>query len=82
MKRIKLLASLVSALVMTAVPAAALAAPGAPNAAGSAFAVCRTQAAIPVGGYLVNNDNFGGMRECLTGVRSTPAFRVSVLAQP
>lgn len=78
MKRIKLLASLVLALVVTAAPAAALAAPGAPDSAGSAFTVCRTQEAIPVTGYMVNNDNFGGMRECLTGVRNEPAFRVSV----
>lgn len=42
------------------------------------FTVCKEQEAIPDGSYEVNNNNFGGTRECLTGTQGAPAFRVSV----
>jgi hypothetical protein len=41
------------------------------------FDICRVDDAIPDGNYEINNNNFGRTRECLTGNRGTPAFRVS-----
>lgn len=50
----------------------------APRPKGRPFTVCRQDEALPDGAYEINNNNFAGMRECLTGTRGTPDFRVSV----
>jgi Glycosyl hydrolase family 12 len=46
------------------------------------FDLCRREGTIRVHGgnhtYLVNNDNFVGFGECLTGVSTAPAFRIAV----
>lgn len=63
------------ALGATVIPGAALA-----DQAKSvkSFTVCQADKAIADGGYEVNNNNFAGKPECLTGERGTPGFRVSV----
>jgi len=57
------------------VPGAALAGQG--GARSSSFNECRTDKAFPSGNYEVNNNNFVGKQECLTGKRGAPAFRVN-----
>lgn len=75
MKRIKVIAPLACALAAAAIPGVALAGQGKPD---NSFNECRTDKAFPDGRYEVNNNNFVGKRECLTGTRGVPAFRVNV----
>lgn len=75
MKRIKVIAPLVLALAAAAIPGTALARQDGPV---GSFNECRTDKAFPDGDYEINNNNFVGKQECLTGKRGVPAFRVSV----
>ena len=53
-----------------------------PAVTGAKFNLCRREGVVRVHGgnrtYLVNNDNFVGYGECLTGISTAPAFRVAV----
>lgn len=73
MKRVKVVAPLALALVAAVVPGAALAS----QVNGNSFSVCNTDKVVTDGNYEVNNNNFVGKPECLTGENGVPAFRVN-----
>jgi hypothetical protein len=77
MKKAKVITSMALALGVMAAPAAALATLNGSTTPGSPFTLCRTQGTIPDGRYMVNNNNFAGKPECLTGRHGIPGFRVS-----
>jgi hypothetical protein len=68
------MAPLALALAVAVVPAAALASQA--KTAGGSFDVCTTDKAIADGNYEVNNNNFIGKPECLTGENGVAAFTV------
>jgi hypothetical protein len=94
MKRRKITISVSVALLLVAGPALVLSAAqanatqtkagtrAAQEAKTEKFTLCRTDSTVTVTGqgghYLVDNNNFMGRGECLTGSRTTSAFRVSV----
>lgn len=74
MKRIGRAIPLALALAAAAAPASALANQ---KPKMNSFNVCKTDKVIPNGNYEVNNNNFVGKPECLTGENGVPGFRVN-----
>lgn len=73
MKKKHAIVAAACAVAAAVVPGVALAGQG---TAANSFHECRTDKAFPNGQYEVNNNNFVGKQECLSGRRGVPAFRV------
>lgn len=76
MIKAKVMVPIALALGIAMIPGAALADQAKSD---DSFTVCQFDKTIPIGGgYAVNNNNFVGQRECLTGAHETAGFRISV----